>query len=149
MCYFMSGVCTTIISNPVWTPLSEEIHRYYEWLTKGKDKFPHFIKHKDGRLMLMAGLYDCVTLEGKLPGVSHPRITQFALGQSTPLWTFTIVTTSANKEFEWLHDRQPVILSTREALDRWLDTSAQTWTSELTELLEPYHDSSSPLEWYN
>ncbi|KAF8235058.1 DUF159-domain-containing protein [Tricholoma matsutake] len=106
--------------------------RYYEWLSKGKDKLPHFTKHKDGRLMLMAGLYDCVTLEG----------------QSTPLWTFTVVTTSANKEFEWLHDRQPVILSTREALDKWLDTSSQTWTSELTKLVEPYHDSSAPLEWH-
>lgn len=38
--------------------------RYYEWLTKGKDKLPHFIKRKDGKLMLMAGLYDCATIEG-------------------------------------------------------------------------------------
>jgi len=39
--------------------------RYYEWLTKGKDKLPHFIKHKDGKVMLMAGLYDSVVLEGQ------------------------------------------------------------------------------------
>jgi len=105
---------------------------YYEWLSKGKDKLPHFTKHKDGRLMLMAGLYDCVTLEG----------------QSTPLWTFAVVTTSASKEFEWLHDRQPVILSSRESLDKWLDTSSQTWSSELSKLVEPYHNSSAPLECY-
>lgn len=73
---------------------------------------------------------------------------QCPLGQNTPLWTFTIVTTSANKDFDWLHDRQPVILSTKEALDKWLDTSSQTWTDELTKIVEPYHNSSAPLEWY-
>ena len=96
MCCSMSGVCTNIISNLVWTAPSAEIHRYYEWLTKGKDKLPHFTKHKDGRLMLMAGLYDCVTLEGKLLFVYRPCITHFALGQNTPLWTFTVVTTESN-----------------------------------------------------
>ncbi|GLB44099.1 putative SOS response associated peptidase (SRAP) [Lyophyllum shimeji] len=105
---------------------------YYEWLAKGKDKLPHFTRHADGKVMLMAGLYDCVHLEG----------------QTKPLWTFTIVTTAANKDFSWLHDRQPVILSTRAALDAWLDTSKQTWTPELTKLVEPYHDSASPLECY-
>ncbi|KAF8064129.1 hypothetical protein FPV67DRAFT_1419759 [Lyophyllum atratum] len=105
---------------------------YYEWLTKGKDKLPHFTKHRDGRVMLMAGLYDRVVLEG----------------QTKPLWTFTIVTTAANKDFSWLHDRQPVILPTRAALDAWLDTSKQTWTPELTQLVEPYHDSANPLECY-
>jgi len=32
--------------------------RYYEWQTKGKDKLPHFTKHPDGKVMLMAGLYE-------------------------------------------------------------------------------------------
>ncbi|KAJ3483088.1 hypothetical protein NLI96_g6540 [Meripilus lineatus] len=105
---------------------------YYEWLKKGKDRLPHFTKHKNGNLMLLAGLYDCVTLEG----------------QTEPLWTFTIVTTDANSDFNWLHDRQPVILSTTEALTTWLDTSSQTWNSKLSEIVKPYHDSSSPLECY-
>jgi len=105
---------------------------YYEWLKKGKDRLPHFTKHKNGNMMLLAGLYDTVILEG----------------QSEPLWTFTIVTTSANKDFSWLHDRQPVILSTDEALFKWLDTSSQTWTPELTKLVNPYSDQQSPLECY-
>ncbi|KAK7441711.1 hypothetical protein VKT23_016376 [Stygiomarasmius scandens] len=106
---------------------------YYEWLTKGKDKLPHFTKHKSGRLMLMAGLYDSVVLEG----------------QTEPLWSFTIVTTAASKDFAWLHDRQPVILSTKEALDKWLDTSSQKWTSELGKFVsQSYHDANSPLECY-
>ncbi|KAG7447344.1 DUF159-domain-containing protein [Guyanagaster necrorhizus] len=106
---------------------------YYEWLTKGKNKLPHFTRHKGGkRLMLMAGLYDSVVLEGS----------------DTPLWTFTIVTTAAAPEFEWLHSRQPVILSTMEALDRWLDTSSRQWDDEVAGLLGPYEQKSSPLECY-
>jgi putative SOS response-associated peptidase YedK len=105
--------------------------RYYEWQKKGKDKIPYFAKHKDDKLMLFAGLYDCVVLEG----------------EKDPLWTFTIVTTMANSDFDWLHDRQPVILTSQQAIDTWLDTSSHTWTDELTKLVEPYHDQSSPLEW--
>ncbi|KAK0200908.1 hypothetical protein DFS33DRAFT_1088161 [Desarmillaria ectypa] len=106
---------------------------YYEWLTKGKEKLPHFTRHKGGKqLMLMAGLYDSVVLEGS----------------DTPLWTFTIVTTAAAPEFEWLHSRQPVILSSMEALDRWLDTSSRQWNDEVASLLGPYNQESSPLECY-
>jgi putative SOS response-associated peptidase YedK len=68
-------------------------------------------------------------------------------GQSEPLWTFTIVTTVASSSSAWLHDRQPVILNSQESLDRWLDTSTQTWDPKLNRLLDPYNDSNSPLEW--
>ena len=40
---------------------------FYEWLKKdprGKEKIPHFVKRKDGELMFLAGLWDCVTYEG-------------------------------------------------------------------------------------
>ncbi|KAJ7938225.1 hypothetical protein B0H13DRAFT_1942125 [Mycena leptocephala] len=94
---------------------------YYEWLTKGKSKLPHFVKPKDGRLMLMAGLYDSVVLHG----------------ETETLWTFTIVTTAANSSFSWLHERQPVILHTPEALNAWLDTSSQKWSQDLVPLLAP------------
>lgn len=104
---------------------------YYEWLAKGKDKLPHFTKYEDGKLMLMAGLYDEVILEG----------------QTEKLSTFTIVTTSASKDFSWLHERQPVFLSTNDALERWLDTSSQQWSRDLEPLLAPFHDTSRPLEW--
>ncbi|KAJ6588477.1 hypothetical protein B0H19DRAFT_1301344 [Mycena capillaripes] len=93
---------------------------YYEW-TQGENKAPHFVKRKekDGRLMLLAGLYDSVVLPG----------------ETEPLWTFTIITTVANPPISWLHHRQPVILSTPEALNMWLDTS-QRWSSRLVRLLE-------------
>jgi len=41
-------------------------YRFYEWLKKGKNRTPYFIKRKDGNLFLFAGLYDCVKFEGKI-----------------------------------------------------------------------------------
>lgn len=40
---------------------------FYEWLKKnnGKEKIPHFVRHKDGQLMCFAGLWDCVQFEGE------------------------------------------------------------------------------------
>ncbi|KAH8112111.1 hypothetical protein DFH11DRAFT_1609783 [Phellopilus nigrolimitatus] len=105
---------------------------YYEWLKKGKDKLPHFTKHKDGKLLLLAGLYDSVTLEGS----------------TETLWTFTIVTTNASKQFTWLHDRMPVVLSSQTQLNTWLDTSSQAWTPRIAKLVRPYSDPARPLECY-
>ncbi|KAF8966950.1 hypothetical protein BDZ97DRAFT_1806050 [Flammula alnicola] len=97
---------------------------------KGERQTSIFTKRRDEKLLLLAGLYDSVVLEGKT------------------LWTFTVVTTDANKEFSWLHDRQPVFLSNRDALLRWLDTSSQSWTPELTKMVQPYSDTSAPLDCY-
>ena len=38
--------------------MTDARRRYYEWQTKGKDKLPHFTKHPDGKVMLLAGLYE-------------------------------------------------------------------------------------------
>lgn len=39
---------------------------FYEWLKSGKEKVPHFVKRKDGKLLCFAGLWDCVQYEGEL-----------------------------------------------------------------------------------
>ncbi len=54
------------LSSQAGVPASDsDLLSYYEWLAKGKDKLPHLTRHKSGnRLMLMAGLYDSVVLEG-------------------------------------------------------------------------------------
>jgi hypothetical protein len=99
--------------------------------------------------MLFAGLYDSATLDGALCCfcvLPCDRLMRCA-GQSEPLWTFTIVTTEASSDYAWLHDRQPVILTSQDALDRWLDTSTQNWDPKLSRLLDPYTDSDFPLEW--
>ncbi|KZT03329.1 DUF159-domain-containing protein [Laetiporus sulphureus 93-53] len=105
---------------------------YYEWQKKGNERLPHFMKHKNGHLMLLAGLYD----------------KSFVEEESEPLWTFTVITTDATKNFQWLHDRQPVILPSLEALNTWLDTSSQKWSDDLTKLVQPYHYPDYPLECY-
>lgn len=38
---------------------------FYEWLKSGRDKVPHFVKRADGKLMCLAGLWDCVKYEGQ------------------------------------------------------------------------------------
>jgi len=37
---------------------------FYEWLHKGKGEILHFVKRKDGEMMLFAGLWDCAQYEG-------------------------------------------------------------------------------------
>ncbi|KAG1807795.1 uncharacterized protein BJ212DRAFT_1436834 [Suillus subaureus] len=91
---------------------------YYEWQTKGKAKLPHFTKYADGKVMLMAGLYH----------VSDETI---------PNYVFAIITTSASTSLSWLHDRQPVILTSDADVTKWLDTSSNAWAAELGNLLRP------------
>ena len=41
------------------------VQGYYEWLKKSNaEKVPHFTKYKGQKIMLLAGLWDVVTLEG-------------------------------------------------------------------------------------
>lgn len=105
---------------------------YYEWQTKGKEKLPHFARHSSDRVMLLAGLYECAVEKDS----------------SEPVYHFAIVTTDASKALSWLHDRQPVILSSMDDVMRWLDTSSQSWSSELAGLLHPWEDTEAPLRCY-
>lgn len=98
---------------------------FYEWLKKnnGKEKLPHFVKRKDGRLMCFAGLWDCVQYEGS----------------DEKLYSYTIITTDSNKQLKFLHDRMPVILEARsDAMKLWLDPGKAGWSKELQSLLKPY-----------
>jgi len=99
---------------------------FYEWLKKnnGREKIPHFVKRKDGQLMCFAGLWDSVKYQG----------------QDEILSTFTIITTSSNKQLNFLHNRMPVILDNgSDAIKTWLDPSRSTWSKELQSLLKPYN----------
>lgn len=94
---------------------------FFEWYKKdgGRTKIPHYIKRKDGQLMLFAGLWDVASWDGE-------RVS-----------SYTIITTSSNKQLGWLHDRMPVILE-GEQVKTWLDPSKTEWTAELQGLLKPY-----------
>jgi putative SOS response-associated peptidase YedK len=87
------------------------------------------------------------------------------------LYTFCVLTTEATKEFGWycynhsldpflqrwpyhcwsyivldrIHDRMPVVLSSRERVDKWLDC-AGTPFSECVTMLSPHRDNG--LHWY-
>ncbi|KAI1933102.1 hypothetical protein LOZ62_006532 [Ophidiomyces ophidiicola] len=96
---------------------------FYEWLKKGKEKIPHFVRRKDGDLMCFAGLWDCVQYEGS----------------DEKLYTYTVITTSSNAALKFLHDRMPVILELGSAeMATWLDPHRNTWTKELQSMLKPY-----------
>lgn len=70
------------------------------------------------------------------------------LDDDQKLYTYTIITTSSNKQLNFLHDRMPVILDQgSDALRVWLDPSRHEWSKELQALLKPY-SGESELEVY-
>lgn len=104
---------------------------FYEWLKKPnnpKEKIPHYVKRKDGKLMCFAGLFDRVVYE------DAPE------GKKEPLYTYTIITTDSNKQLNFLHDRMPVILENGSPeMFMWLDNAGHgSWGKELQSLLKPY-----------
>ncbi|KAI0096135.1 hypothetical protein GGR51DRAFT_544162 [Nemania sp. FL0031] len=98
---------------------------FYEWLKKdgGREKLPHYVKRKDGKLMCFAGLWDVVQYEN----------------DEAKQYTYTIITTSSNKQLNFLHDRMPVILDNgSDKMRTWLDPKRHEWSKELQSLLVPY-----------
>lgn len=98
---------------------------FYEWdkvMSDGKTvKQPYLIKPKDQELFAFAGIYD----------TWHDA-------NGNELWSFSILTTSANKDMAQIHDREPVILKQQEEAI-WLDASVQNRDS-IKELLVKYPD---------
>jgi putative SOS response-associated peptidase YedK len=109
---------------------------FYEWLKVGpKEKVPHFVKRKDGRLMCLAGLWDCVRYDehNDGDGAEYDRA-----GEKS--YTYTIITTDSNEQLKFLHDRMPVILDPgSKEMDVWLDPGRSEWSKELQAVLKPYH----------
>lgn len=99
---------------------------FYEWLKTGpRDKSPHFVKRKDGKLMCFAGLWDCVRYEDE--------------DEEKKNYTYTIITTDSNKQLQFLHDRMPVILNpASEEMKVWLDPGKWEWSKELQDVLRPF-----------
>ncbi|OWP03655.1 hypothetical protein B2J93_2167 [Marssonina coronariae] len=113
----------------MWTTMKQRkrcvivFQGFYEWLGKGKEKVPHYVKRKDGQLMCAAGLWDCVRYEGS----------------EEKHYTYTVITTGSNKQLKFLHERMPVILENgSEELRTWLDPNRHTWSKALQGLLKPY-----------
>jgi putative SOS response-associated peptidase YedK len=111
---------------------------YYEWLKKSpKEKIPHFTKRADGKIMLLAGLWDSVQYEGT------SQLFELMTGSDERIYTYTIITTNAAKSVSFLHDRMPVILEPDSVeMKKWLDPN-EGWSEELASMLKPYEGKLS------
>src|SRR5690606_37590947 len=75
---------------------------FYEWRKEGRTKIPMRFRLRGGRVFAFAGLWE-----------SNARVAD------EPLFTCTILTTTANELVGKIHDRMPV-MSPGEAIDVWL-----------------------------
>jgi putative SOS response-associated peptidase YedK len=95
---------------------------FYEWqvreLEGEKQKVPYVIRHRDGRPLAFAGLWE----------VWHDA-------EDRPLRTCVIITTEANRLLAPIHERMPVVLPP-DTWDEWLDPGNQDVT-RLQKLLVP------------
>ncbi|KAI9474211.1 MAG: hypothetical protein EXX96DRAFT_581052 [Benjaminiella poitrasii] len=98
---------------------------FYEWKTKRQ---PFYVRRKDGRLMLFAGLFSTCHLVG------------------TRTTTCTIITTSSESiAFSKIHHRIPVILKDADQVNRWLDPTT-SWSPLVFEHLLSAFEGE--LEWH-
>jgi putative SOS response-associated peptidase YedK len=68
---------------------------FYEWTGEPRDRRPIHFRRRDGRLLLLAGIFD-------------------------ESGAFTVLTTTPNAELRPVHDRMPVVLE-RADVDAWLE----------------------------
>jgi len=86
---------------------------FYEWLKDGKTKQPFYIRRRDGKPFMFAGLWE---YNNKF---------------DEPIESCTIITTSANEVMKPIHERMPVILPETH-FDEWhdLEQNASTQSSK-------------------
>ncbi|GBC93160.1 Putative SOS response-associated peptidase YedK [bacterium HR15] len=96
---------------------------FYEWKKQGNTKQPYFVRHREGKLLALAGLWE-----------------HWQGADGSELQTCTIITTEPNAVVRPLHDRMAVILP-EEAYDLWLDPAMQQ-PDRLLALLRPAPDEA-------
>ncbi|MGE0474519.1 MAG: SOS response-associated peptidase [Nitrospirales bacterium] len=92
---------------------------FYEWKREGKVKQPYYIRMKDHRPFVFAGLWD-----------------HWEKGDQAPIDSCTIITTGPNGLMESIYNRMPVILHP-DHHQFWLDHETQN-SQALQSLLKPY-----------
>lgn len=115
----------SVFEKPIWKSLITK-HRclvpangFYEWQKQEKEKQPYFIQLKDSGLFMFAGIW----------GIwKHKNL----------IWnTYSILTTTPNKEMTPIHDRMPVILH-KDDEAQWLSANGR---EDIEPLLQPYEDA--------
>lgn len=116
----------TIYDKPMWKGIVKRnrclipANGFYEWQKRADGKQPFYIHLPDDELFAFAGLWETWKNDDKT-------------------WqTYTIITTSPNKEMEQIHDRMPVILS-RDEEQEWLYSDDKEVQEEI---LNPLADKS-------
>lgn len=92
---------------------------FYEWKRDRKDKQPYYIRFKDHRPFVFAGLWE-----------------RWEKDSDQPLESCAMFTTGPNTIMAPIHHRMPVILHPND-YDRWLDATLQD-AQQLTAMLQPY-----------
>ena len=91
---------------------------FYEWKREGKNKQPYYIRLKDGRPFVFAGMWE--RWEKQTPALE----------------SCTLITTGPNGVMEPIHHRMPVILDPKQ-YNEWLESSLHS-TEQLKALLKPF-----------
>lgn len=93
---------------------------FYEWVNRNGIRQPYYVEDKEGKGLLLAGIWD-----------------RWWETQENFIDSFAIVTTSVAHDLKFLHHRQPVMLNREEALE---------WTNSQTDvaLLDDLCDSRIP-----
>lgn len=99
---------------------------YYEWRKTGSGKQPYYITKPDRRILPMAGLWS-----------------QVSDYQGDSVFTYTVITSAASQNLEFIHPRMPAVLQA-DQLDIWLHCDRNR-LSEALKILKPY---SGELEAY-
>jgi hypothetical protein len=137
---------------------------YYEWQKKASSKVAHFTRLPLSSkrqttdalppLMFFAGLWDRVKfvspVESRFQPSNDPEDKRepYPTGNPVPLSTFTILTTSPPKDFMWLHDRMPCMLTGWDEIRKWLDLGeVKGWVEGKGGTGEVLKGMSG-LEWY-
>ena len=116
----------SVVSSPAYrVPVRKHrclvpMNHFFEWDRKGKQKFPYLFKVKSQKIFSVAGIYDI-----------------WKDAEKKEFFSFSLMTTRANKVVGKIHDRMPVILRNRDE-ERWLNSEAVL--SDVTALLKPYKD---------
>jgi putative SOS response-associated peptidase YedK len=121
-----------LFEKPMWKRLVKS-HRcivpasgFYEWQKAGDEKLPFHITPIKGKFFSFAGLWDEWTNES-----------------GSKIKTYTIITTTPNKEMESIHNRMPVILN-KEQSDVWLSPIVLD-QHQVDDLLKPAPNNSLKL----
>jgi putative SOS response-associated peptidase YedK len=116
----------SVFEKPIWKSLITKTrclipaNGFYEWQRRADGKQPYFIHAQDTRMFMFAGVWT--------RWQHNHRAWQ----------TYSILTTTPNKEMAPIHDRMPVIVH-KDDEAQWMSADKR---EDIEPLLKPYHDNA-------